>query len=103
MAKILVTNEQDSIFLDSFNCIVPLNFYNKNKNIFRVENFLTFNIDESYNYRPDKVAYKVYGIDYYYPVILACNNIGSILQFNISKIGSRIYYLNPDYLKYIQF
>ena len=103
MARLLVGVEQDSTFLNSFNCIVPLNFYNKNKSLFITNNYLTFDIDESYNHRPDRVAYKVYGIDYYYPLILVCNNIGSILQFNISKVGHKIYYLNPIYLQNIQF
>ena len=101
MATILVKNEQDSTFLDSFNCIVPYNFYNKNKNLFQIKNYLQFKIDETYNYRPDKVAYEVYGDDYYYPIILACNNIGSILQFTTSKVGSNVYYLDPYYLSYI--
>ena len=59
-------------------------------------NYKIFTIDESYNLRPDKVAYKVYGIDYYYPIILICNNIGSFLQFTIDKVGTNIYYLKPE-------
>lgn len=103
MAVILVHNEQDSVFLDSFDTIVPQNFYNKNKNLFRVENYLTFDIDESYDFRPDKIAFKVYNDDYYYPVILACNNIGSMIQFKTSIIGSKISYLKPELLEKIKF
>ena len=74
MATILVGSEQDSKFLNAWNKIVPQNILNKNKTLFSIKNYDIFNIDESYNLRPDKIAYKVYGIDYYYPIILICNN-----------------------------
>lgn len=38
-------------------------------------------IDERYDYRPDKLAYEIYGEDFYYPAILIANNLGSLLQF----------------------
>ena len=101
MASILINNEQDSKFLDNWNKIVPQNIFNKNKNLFRLENYNVFDIDSSYNFRPDKIAYKVYKNDYYYPIILICNNIGSFLQFNTDKIGFHIYYLDPKLLSQI--
>ena len=101
MATLLVQNEQDSKFLDSWNKIPPQNIYNKNKSLFRLDNYEIFTIDESYNLRPDKVAYKVYGVDYYYPIILVCNNIGSLLQFTIDKVGTSVYYLKPELLNKI--
>ena len=52
----------------------------KNENLLKKEAY-EMEIDERYDYRPDKLAYEVYGEDFYYPFILAANNLGSMLQF----------------------
>jgi len=44
-------------------------------------NATIIDIDSRYNYRPDRLAYEVYGQDFWYPAILIVNNLGSILQF----------------------
>lgn len=44
-------------------------------------------IDDTYNLRPDKLAYDLWGQDAWYPAILATNNIGSILQFKPELLG----------------
>jgi len=75
---------------------------NKFKDLFVPENLLLFEIDQSYNFRPDKVSYKVYNDDFYYPIILFSNGISSILQFRTDLIGTKIKYLKPNYISYIQ-
>jgi len=72
------------------------NLKNKNLDIFIDENINTIEIDDTYNYRPDKLAYELYGDDFYYPVLLVSNNIGSIIDFRIQKIGNKIQYLKPE-------
>lgn len=47
-------------------------------------------IDSSYNYRPDKLCYELYGQELWYPVILSLNNIGSVLQFKPDNFGNKI-------------
>jgi hypothetical protein len=69
------------------------------KDYFIKENLYIFKIDKSYNFRPDKVAFKVYGNDFYYPIILYSNQIGSILQFRIDIVGTEVKYLKPEILK----
>ena len=44
-------------------------------------------IDERYNYRPDRLAYEIYGQDFWYPAILIANNIGSMLQFKAESLN----------------
>jgi len=73
----------------------------KYRDLFIPENMDIFHIDNTYNFRPDKVAYKVYGNDFYYPIILFSNQIGTILQFRIDIIGTEIKYLKPEYLESI--
>ena len=46
-------------------------------------------IDERYDYRPDRLAYEIYGEDFYYPAILVANNIGSILQFKADILDNK--------------
>jgi hypothetical protein len=38
-------------------------------------------IDSRYNFRPDRLAFELYGQDFWYPAILVINNLGSLLQF----------------------
>jgi len=73
----------------------------KYRDLFISENMKIFKIDNTYNFRPDKVAYKVYGNDFYYPIILFSNQIGTILQFRIDIIGTEIKYLKPEFLESI--
>jgi len=73
----------------------------KYRDLFIPENMDIFKINNTYNFRPDKIAYKVYGNDFYYPIILFSNQIGTILQFRIDIIGTEIKYLKPEYLELI--
>jgi len=51
-----------------------------------VNNSDVVDIDESYDFRPDRLAYDIYGEDFFYPAILAANNLGSMLQFKASVL-----------------
>ena len=105
MATTILFNDNENLtneklkFIDSFrNTQVFYNLRNENFDIFREENYKTYDINDSYDYRPDKVAYEVYGEDFYYPIILLSNNISTITEFRTDKIGNTIKYLDPDYL-----
>ncbi len=84
----------NSIYLEKFWENIPVTY----RDVFILDNMETFPMAENYNFRPDIISYKVYGNDLYYPIILYSNNINSILQFKIEKIGPKIFYLKPEYL-----
>ena len=44
----------------------------------------------SWNYNPMQFCFDHYERQYYYPVILVCNNIGSIYQFNQQALNNTI-------------
>jgi len=44
-------------------------------------------IDPRYDYRPDRLAYDIYGHDFWYPAILIVNNMGSMLQFKTELLN----------------
>jgi hypothetical protein len=44
-------------------------------------------IDPRYDYRADRLAYDMYGQDFWYPAILAVNNMGSLLQFKAETLN----------------
>ena len=44
-------------------------------------------IDPRYDYRTDRLAYDLYGQDFWYPAILAVNNMGSLLQFKAETLN----------------
>jgi len=58
-------------------------------------------IDIRYNFRPDRLAYEVYGEDFWYPAILVANNLGSILQFKASSLGFECKIPDRDLVKSI--
>ena len=85
---------KNTVALDEF--IKPHIFLN---NIIRHKNDLMigaveFDIDQRYDYRPDLLAYMHYGQDFWFPVILAVNNIGSMLQFKADFLNHKC--LIPD-------
>ena len=69
-----------------------LNFTNSIKINYKklLENTDYLIFSEKYNYRPDLVAYEVYGDDLYYIPILIANNVNSVLNFTKDKVGSKI-------------
>ncbi len=46
-------------------------------------------IDARYNLRPDLLAYENYGTNFYYPVILVANKLGSIFQFKAEYLNNK--------------
>jgi len=51
------------------------------------KNATIIDIDSRYDYRPDRLAYEIYGQDFWYPAILIVNNLGSILQFKADVLN----------------
>ena len=95
--KILFDILPDTTALNEIpNPLLFKNLYFRNKNVFIPENYLTYDIHEGLNYRPDIVSYKVYGNDLYYPIILYCNNIRSMIEFAVDRLGTTINYLDPQ-------
>ena len=104
MASILLNViENDTTYINNLSKTKVFdNFFNKNLNLFNNDNYLTHKMDESYNFRPDKVAFEIYGDDFYYPIILFCNEIGSQMFFTVDILGTEIKYLDPKLLPQIQ-
>lgn len=46
-------------------------------------------IDARYDFRPDLLAFELYGQDFWYPAILIINNISSIFQFKADYLDNR--------------
>ena len=61
---------------------------------FIIRNSEKISIDDTYKYRPDKLAYEYYGDDMYYPWILQANSIGSILNFIPSQMDYEVFVPN---------
>jgi len=103
MSKILLNIiEKDTSILNNLDQTYIWNSINtKFKDLFIDENFDIYEINDSLNFRPDIVSYKVYDNDFYYPIILMSNNINSIMQFKTSLIGTNIKYLKIDKLQYL--
>jgi hypothetical protein len=58
------------------------------------QNATLVDIDPRFDYRPDRLAYEQYGQDFWYPAILAVNNLGSMLQFKAESMNFKC--LVPD-------
>jgi hypothetical protein len=56
----------------------------------RPENLVLIDVPDTYKYRPERIALQYYGSEQYYPIILAANNIGSLLQFIPSEFNNKI-------------
>jgi len=65
------------------------------------KNLIRIPMTNKYKYRPDRVAYEYYGSDSFYPIVLACNNLRSLLDFIPGNLGNEIYLMNSDKLKQI--
>lgn len=46
--------------------------------------------DNSWNFNPQKFCVDHYGSQFYYPIILVCNELKSIFQFNTKNIKGKI-------------
>lgn len=63
-----------------------------------IENSDIIQIDNKYLYRPDKLAYEIYGDDLYYPWILQANSIGSVAQFIPDLLNNQAYLPRKDFI-----
>jgi hypothetical protein len=46
-------------------------------------------IDARYNLRPDLLSFERYGTNFWYPVILTANKLGSIFQFRAEYLNNK--------------
>ena len=63
------------------------------------ENLVQIQVQDTYKYRPERVALQYYGNESYYPIILAANNIGTIFHFVPSKFNNTIKMVKSDVLR----
>ena len=83
-----IVSKDSSVLNEFIDWHVFNNLFTKNKKSL-VKNAATVEIDARYDYRPDLLSYKYYGEDFYYPVILIANNIGSMLQFKSGTLDNK--------------
>ncbi len=63
------------------------------------ENLVVINVPDTFKYRPERVARQYYGHESFYPIILAANNIGSLMQFDPSKFNNQIKMVKSDVIE----
>ena len=92
---------KDTQIIDMF--IEPHIFMNKmvthKKDL--LNNSTIIEIDPRYDYRPDRLAYEMYGQDFWYPAILAVNNMGSMLQFKVETLNFKCKIPNAETIQNI--
>jgi len=97
---IIYNNDRNTSFINEFSkehifenelLQLPLDFILKNSSIYY--------INDNYKYRPDKLAFEVYGDDLYYPWILQANSIGSIFNFVPSRMDNEIFVPNKIFVE----
>jgi uncharacterized membrane protein len=67
--------------------------------LLNVENIVFIDVPDTYKYRPELVALQYYGSEQYYPLILAANNIGSLLQFVPSRFNNQIKMIRSEVIQ----
>ncbi len=83
--------------IDILNNKISMNFdYMQQK-----ENLVEVTVGSEYKFRPEKLAYKYYGHDSMYPIILACNNLRTIFDFVPEELNNKVLLLKTDILKQI--
>ncbi len=79
----------DTTVIDSFiDWHVFENIFIKNKE-FLEQDCIIREIDARYDFRPDLLSTEIYGEDFYYPIILIVNNLGSMLQFKSDLLNNK--------------
>ena len=91
-------NEKDTSFLNDNDYLLFNKKINLNYPLFK-ESLIEVNIDRTYDFRPDKIAYEFYGNDYYWPLVLKCCNIGSPMEFTTNNLGNTIKLLHQDLIE----
>ncbi len=56
-------------------------------------------LDSRYNCRPDLLSYEIYGTNFWYPIILTVNKLGSIFQFKAESLGNRCLIPDPGFIQ----
>ena len=89
---ILYTKNINSVVYDQYiDPTVMGNVINDNYHFLqRPENILVIDVPDTFKYRPELIALQYYGSEQFYPLILAANNIGSLLQFIPSQFNNQI-------------
>jgi len=94
-----IHDHRDPIFLNSFKDYqIFNNFFIKLNTIEIIKNSDIVAIDDSYKYRPDRVAYENYADEFYYPWILQANSLGTIFQFIPENLNYECYVPRLDYI-----
>ncbi len=90
--ELLYTNNIDSTMYDQYlDPVILGNLINDKIHwIQNPVNHVIIDVPETYKYRPERIANQYYGHESYYPIILAANNIGSLLQFIPSEFNYKI-------------
>jgi hypothetical protein len=63
------------------------------------KNLVEVDCPDIYKYRPDRIAYQYYGDCNFFPLVLAANNLGSLLQFVPSRFGNKIKLIKSQVIK----
>ncbi len=65
------------------------------------ENLVQITVPSDFKYRPERIAFMYYGHDSLYPIVLASNNMRSLLEFVPEETNNKIFLLKTDILKNI--
>jgi len=63
------------------------------------ENNIIIPVNNTYKFRPERLALEQYGDELLYPIILASNNIGSIFDFDPTLFNNEIKLLKPEIVR----
>jgi len=63
------------------------------------ENTIIVPCPDKYKFRPERLAYEYYGDDNFFPIILAVNNISSVLKFIPSEFNNQIKLVKSERLE----
>jgi len=65
------------------------------------ENLIEIPLSNIYKYRPERIAYEYYGDEGFFPIVLASNNLKSLLEFDPNRMNNKAYLLKSDLVKSI--
>jgi hypothetical protein len=68
-------------------------------NLQKEENTIIVPCPDKYKFRPERLAYEYYGNDNFFPIILAVNNISSVLKFIPSEFNNQIKLVKSERLE----
>jgi len=90
--ELAYTSNIYSIMLDQYlEPTITGNLINDNLKLLQSDdNIVRIKVSDKYKFRPELVARQYYGHESFYPLILAANNIGSLLHFIPSEFNNEI-------------